>query len=363
MRVILSLLLLFVFNGASIQAQQLKPGFDPDEYIGVLQRSAMQVDVPYRGEMPKITDFKRVYRSPEMGLRNRFEIWENSAKTIITVNLRGTTSDPDSWMENFYSAMIPAVGSLKLTDSFTFQYKFAEDPKAAVHVGWATGIASLAPDIIDKIMHYYHQGVKQLIVEGHSQGGALAFLLSSYLHYQQAETKLPHDLVIKTYCSAGPKPGNQHYAYDFDFINRGGWGFNVVSELDWVPETPFSVQTLKDLNNINPFRNAHDGLRKQKLLTRLYTTHVYNQINKSTKKANRKYEKYLGKMMYQQIRKYMPQFEQPEYAHSFNYTRAGSPVILQPDSEYYKRFPDTGAYIFRHHLFEPYYFLVKKIYK
>jgi hypothetical protein len=58
----------------------------------------------------------------------------------------------------------------------------------------------------------------------------------------------------------------------------------------------------------------------------------------------------------------MPQMEEPEYVKSFNYIRAGIPVVLEPDSAYYNRFPDTGSNIFRHHLFTPYYYQVNRIY-
>ncbi|MCW3120900.1 MAG: lipase family protein, partial [Flavipsychrobacter sp.] len=333
------------------------------EYIGVLQRSALQVDASLRGQLPGESAYNRVYRSPEQGLHNKFDIWLNKDKTIMTINLRGTTSDRDSWLENFYSAMIPATGSLKLSDKYTFNYKFATDPKAAVHVGWAIGIGSIAPDIVDKVQRYYADGVKQIIVEGHSQGGVLCFLLTSYLRYLVADGKLPADLIIKTYCSGAPKPGNLYYAYNFDYITRGGWAFNIVNAADWVPETPFSIQTLHDMNNINPFIHAMDMMQQQKLWVRMYIGHVYHRLNRSTAKAQRRFEKNLGRRMYTQVRKYMPEYEQPEYAHSANYMRAGTPIVLEPDANYYNKFPDTGSNVFRHHLFQPYYYLASKIYK
>ena len=344
-------------------AQVLKPGFDVDEYIGVLQRSAMQVDASFRGQLPGESAYTRVYRSPEQGLHNKFDIWLNKNKSVMTINLRGTTSDRDSWLENFYSAMIPATGSLHLSDKYTFNYKFAADPKATVHVGWAIGIGSIAPDIVDKIQRYYADGVKQVIVEGHSQGGALCFLLTSYLHYLIVDDKLPRDITLKSYCSAAPKPGNLYYAYDFDYITRYGWAFNIVNAADWVPETPFSIQTLNDMNSINPFIHAMDLMQQQKLWVRLYIGHVYHQLNRSTAKAQRRFEKNLGRKMYTQVRKYMPEYEQPEYAPSCNYMRAGTPIVLEPDANYYYKFPDTGSNIFRHHLFQPYYYLANKIYK
>ena len=72
--------------------------------------------------------------------------------------------------------------------------------------------------------------------------------------------------------------------------------------------------------------------------------------------------KYLGPVMYKQVKKYLPQLQEPEYAKGSNYMRAGSPIVLIPDKEYYENFPDGGKNKFIHHSFKPYYFLLKKAY-
>ncbi len=346
---------------AAVYGQDLKSGFDADEYIHVLHRCAMQVDSSYRGHTPADTMYTRVYRSPVLGLHNRYDLWLRKDHKQIAIDLRGTTSNIDSWLENLYSAMVPASGSFDFGGA-PFTYKFAADSRAMVHVGWALGVCSMLPDITAAIKLWYSRGVRQILIEGHSQGGALAFLLCSWLRYQVADGKLPDDLVIKTYCSAAPKPGNLYYAYDFDYINRGGWAFTVVNAKDWVPETPITVQTKNDLND-NPFGNTRQLLKKQKLLVRYYIRHMYRSMEKASLKAQRKYEKYLGRVMYKQVRKYMKDLGKPAYAHSCNYMPAGTQIVLEPDSTYYKMFPDTGDNIFRHHLFDPYYYLVKKAYK
>jgi hypothetical protein len=353
---------MLLFTAALSFSQTLKPGFDADEYIGVLHRCSQQVDKKYKLNLSKTMGFDKVYVSPEMGLKNKWELWVNKDKTVIVINLRGTTSDVSSLLENFYSAMIPAEGKLNIEAGKPFSYKFAGTPKASVHVGWAIGISCLIPDITEKVRLWYGKGVRQILIEGHSQGGALAFLLTSHIRYQMLDGKLPNDLVIKTYCSAGPKPGNLYYAYDYDFLTRGGWGFNVVNTADWVPEMPGTIQTLKDIND-DPFGFTKRSMRKQNFIVRYYITHIYNQLNRATRKAQRKYEKYLGRKMYTQIAKYLVDLDQPEYTHSVNFAPAGTTIVLQPDSGYHRIFPDTGSNIFKHHLFEPYYYLVNKNYK
>src|SRR3954465_12859242 len=101
-----SLFVCFVFCVTMINAawaQTLKPGFDAEEYIGVLQRCSCQVDENFRGNLPKIQNFDRVYISAKMGLHNKWDLWLSKDKTTIAINLRGTTNDKDNWLENFYS--------------------------------------------------------------------------------------------------------------------------------------------------------------------------------------------------------------------------------------------------------------------
>ena len=354
---------LFLLFAYSVPAQQLKPGFDADEYIGVLQRCAGQIGhVIYPASAPKLS-WQKVYTSKELGLHNHWELWLSTDKTVMAVNLRGTTRDMDNGLENLYSAMIPATGALKINDSTTYNYKFSADARAMVHVGWTIGICSMLPDIMAHVNEQYAKGVKQIIVEGHSQGGSLSFLLSAYLHCQVADGKLPADLIIKTYCSAAPKTGNLYFAYDFDYMNRDGWAHTVVSSIDWVPEMPYTIQKIGDVNDVNPFKSYKVVLKKQNIFVRLYLSHVYNRMTRSTRRAQRRYEKHMGGTAYKFVRKYLPQFEQPTYTHSLNYVSAGTPVVLVPDDAYYKEFANSKQHVFMHHFFEQYYFLTNRIYK
>jgi hypothetical protein len=258
--------------------------------------------------------------------------------------------------------MVPANGFLQLSDSNLFIYHLAADEKAMVHVGWLVSLGYLAPTMLQQIRQAYEKGIRDFIISGHSQGGAIAFLTTSYLHYLVQEGELPSDIVFKTYCSAGPKPGNLYYAYDFDFITRNGWGFNVVNAADWVPESPFSIQTLSDFNKINPFTHVDFMLKKQPWLVRWYLKGKYNKLNKATRKAQRHFKSVLGDMMYKQVKKTLHQFKAPAYSDGNNYQRAGVPIVLQPDTAYYEKFPDIPGKVFQHHMFEPYYWMMKKYY-
>lgn len=349
----------------TITAQQyLKPFFDAVEYIETLGATTYHgSDSGYAfDKTPRPKQFKKIYLSAEVGLKNQWSLWLREDAHVALISIRGTVNNAASWLENFYAAMVPAKGTLQLNDSTFFNYQLADNPAAMVHVGWTLGLAHLAPAIVQKIKEQYANGVKEFIIMGHSQGGALAFLTTSYLHYLQQNKELPADVYFKTYCSAAPKPGNLFYAYDYDFITRNGWSYTIVNTKDWVPETPFTTQRIADFNQVNPFVNIKPVLKKQKLLVRWYLNGVYNKMNRRADKSQRAYQKYLGTMVYGQVKKILPQFKEPIYTESANYMRAGIPVILQPDEAYNKMFADNVNKIFMHHGMYNYYLLVKKWY-
>jgi hypothetical protein len=302
------------------------------------------------------------YRSAEMGMRNRWALCVRKDGKEAVIAIRGTVSDPVSWLENFYAAQVPATGSLQLSDSVRFDYQLAADSKAMVHVGWLVGLAYLGPSIVAQVRKAYGEGIHEFLLFGHSQGGALAFLVRSYLYYLQRQGRLPADISIKTYCSAAPKPGNAYYAYDYDFITRGGWGMTVVNAADWVPETPFSLQTMQDINPVNPFVNIDKALSRTSLIKRLYIKGKYNKLRCRSRKAAKAFRQVLGDMVYSQVRKTLSGLGRPEYAEGMNYQRAGTSVVLEPDSAYYRIFPNEAAKVFQHHGFDAYDWLAAKYY-
>lgn len=350
----------FIFIIDSIAAQDLKPGFDKSEYIQLLEVSSRYSDSNYLIGIPAPQRFKRIYLSDEMGLDNRWSLWVDHAKTAV-ICLRGTTQKSQSWLANFYAAMVPAKGSLHISDSFIFNYDLAPNPKAAVHIGWLLGTAFLSRDILPKMDSMYKSGTKNFIITGHSQGGAISFLMTAYLYSLQEQGKLPADMHFKTYCSAAPKPGNVYFAYHYESITQNGWSFNVINSADWVPQLPFSVQTLNDLNTTNPFMNSGELIKKQGFPKNILLKHIYNRISKPAIHTQKNYEKYLGKYATKMVQKYLPGFEQPIFYSSSDYERTGTTIVLQADDDYYKKFPDDPKKVFVHHSFQAYLYLSEKL--
>ncbi|MBS0032206.1 lipase family protein [Chitinophaga sp. 22321] len=351
---------LFLFFGRSpVFCQQLQPHFNPSEYSELLKLAERMGDTPWakvKSNPPR--DCELIYRGAVTGLENRWDLWKRKDGVGIIV-IRGTNGTSTSWLENFYAGMIPSQGTVKLNDSTIVPYKVAENPRAYVHAGWMLGVAAMGPDIIRKIKEYYQQGIHEYIIFGHSQGGAISFLMRSYLAYTN---DLPKDIIFKTYASAAPKPGNLYYAYDFDFITRDGWGLRVVNARDWVPETPFSLQTAKDFNEVSPFAHIKSSLRDQKWAIRWVLSYMYGRLDRPTKKSARRMQRMLGKFAYKRVRKVLPGYQQPDFVASHNYTPAGTPVVLYPVKGYDEKFPFDGKNVFAHHMLEPYRWELEQIY-
>ena len=361
MKTNLSFIFILVFTSTLFcQNTKLKPGFDKEEYLELIKISTRQLDSLYNPDLPGPEKFKQVYQSQEMGLDNRWGLWV-SPDSIATISIRGTTMHTESWLENFYAAMVPAKGKLKLSNNFTFNYNLSNHPKAAIHTGWLIGTAFLARDILPKIDSCYKQGIKDFYIFGHSQGGAIAYLMNSHLENLKNNGKINPDITFKTYCSAAPKPGNLYYAYSYENKTQNGWAFNIVNTADWVPEGPFSIQTIDDYNDSNPFKYAKSTIKKVPFPKSLILKYAFNKLDKPTKRANKNYQKYLGKIMGKYIKKYLPEYEIPQYYNSNNYSRAGRFITLYADNEYYKLFPDIEGQIWNHHKFEAYIYLIEKL--
>ena len=350
----------FVFTQSSAQ---LSPGFDKAEYIELMKLSARTSAAEnYYSKIAEPQRFKMVYQSPVIGLDNLWDLW-NDGKGIATISIRGTTTNSTSWLANFYAAMVPAKGQLQLGDNDVFEYELASNPKAAVHVGWLVSTAFLTRDMLPKIDSTYKSGTRNIIIVGHSQGGAIAYLVTSYLYNLQKTGKLPADIRFKTYCSAGPKPGNLYYAYEYEAMTQNGWAFNVVNAADWVPEVPISIQTLNDFNPSNPFIHAKGIIKKQKFPTSLALKYMYNQLSKPPSKAQKRYQKYLGSMTSKTVKKTLPGFVPPTYYASSHYVRTGNMIVLIPDEEYLKLYPESQSAdnLFPHHLHPQYLLLAEKL--
>ena len=335
----------------------LDKDFSIKEYTETLKMNFCQVGKLYDTTSCKPADWQRLYRSPIVGMDNRFDVWKRDGDSVIGISLRGTTPRAISWMENFYAAMVPAQGLMQINDSVFFEYCFAKKEDAAVHVGWTYALGAMHIDLLDQVKLHYAQGNKNVLLFGHSQGGALAILAYAYFHYLKKSGALPSDIRFKMVASAAPKVGNIHFAYDFEAYTPNVWAFNVINPEDWIPLMPFAVQTTDDMTSTHPFVFIKEGLKTQKFPDRLALSAVYNDMNRKMKKARKSLQKNLGKRVGLKIKKERPQYVQPNFHHSMHYTRSGNHIIFEPNDAYYQQFPKRANDIFAHHMLDAYLFL------
>lgn len=347
------------------RAQGLKPGFDKAEYIEMLKIAQRQhIDIDKWNTITTVPEPERftfAYRSPVMALDNIWDLWLSKDHTAV-ISIRGSIQSEVSFLVNFYAAMVPAKGVLQLEPSFNFEYNLSDDPEAAVHAGFLVAMAYLQRDILPKIDSCYKQlGIRNFIITGHSQGGGICYLLTSHLEQLKSANRIPADVRFKTYCGGAPKPGNLFYAYTYENLIRNGWAYNVVNTADWVPEVPFSIQTVNDFTAVNPFKGAKQIIKKQRFPKNIALGILYGRLSNPAKRAQRRYQRVLGNMLYKAVKKQLPGFKAPQYYKSNNYVRTGTTIVLHADESYYKLFPKDPSKIWQHHLIEPYLYLTQKL--
>jgi hypothetical protein len=199
-----------------------------------------------------------IFTSPVLPpLGEKWQLWQNNSLYLTyAIIVRGTGSDSfGSVLEDFLSFLAPATGTVTV-GSVPIPYKFAADAKASVHVGFALGTLLLLKYPIVGILAQLAAlpPGSNIYIAGHSQGAGVAPLLRSYLYY--GADRPTNNYFYKTYAFAQPKPGNDHYATDFEslFCN-GGLAFRLTNSLDPVPELPFTIEVPNDLN-IFPLNQA-----------------------------------------------------------------------------------------------------------
>ena len=232
----------------------LAPGFVLQEALDLLQFSAIvegDVQSPIPSTPP--ANWTLQFTSPVIPpFDNVWQLWKRD-DGVFAISIRGTVFQAGSIAEDVLALMISATGAIKV-GATQFPYTFAADPKAGVHLGFAVATLLVAELPLIGILEVLKlNGVgpgSQVYITGHSQGAAMATLLRSYLQY--SANAIP-GVSYKTYVYAQPKPGNDHYAADFENrFSNPGLGFRVTNSLDWVPQVPFTLEFLGDINEPNP---------------------------------------------------------------------------------------------------------------
>lgn len=349
------------------ESTAIVPGYDKAELtslIPVMERAYDSADIG-GFKTPEPEGIKRVFRSSVSPLMNRFDVWNTSDNKAV-IAIRGSIVDPGglSFTAAFYSPMVSAIGTIKMSETKTFEYKLAELPGAAVHLGMLLGLAHISDELVNQIKEQYDKGIRDFILLGHSQGSGIGFLATSYIRYLQKDGKLPQDLRLKTYLIAAPKTGNLQYAYDYQKINTGGWAMAVNNVLDWVPCIGITFQTAVDFPKISPFYDMKGFMASINFPAGPRFDATYNQFLAAGPVMIKEILMIIHENVYPRVIKAMPGYVEPVLLGTFDFERSGDQVPLFPDAEYYKVFPQDTVHFqaWENHSVFPYYLLVKSNY-
>jgi hypothetical protein len=192
---------------------------------------------------------------------NLWSLWQSAAaESTFALIARGTVLKVGSILEDLISLLVSATGSVEV-GPVTIPYQFAADTRASIHAGFALGSLLLlnfpSQGILSQLASKVPPGSK-IYIAGHSQGAALAVLLSSWFNY--AAFSLSRNYSYKTYAFAQPKPGNDHYQTDFGkLLCNTGFGFRLTNSLDFIPQLPFTIEVPTDLNVTLPLQETAGG--------------------------------------------------------------------------------------------------------
>jgi hypothetical protein len=264
--------------------------------------------------------YEKIYTSGIFGMDNKYQIYRKG--NVAVINLRGSTDKKASWLENINSAMIPAKGRMKISGEY-FQYCFAKDINAAVHSGYALGIAFLSKDILYHIKSLNLEGVYHFIITGHSQGGSLANMLRAYLENLTAND-ISKGNKFKTYSFAAPMVGNKNFTEEYKALYAfNNSSFNIVNPDDAVPTFPLNYNNSDYMSdNLKTLFSDKESFSFKKMMSDGVVLLFENGITKSVKSFSTSVNK--------QIEKDLGPVELPPYVEDINYQRLESRIEIQP---------------------------------
>lgn len=327
-------LLFILFSYFTVSAEEFKRGFNASEAKDMIAicNSYTFLDLYHSDSEILPKGYNKTYTSRTLGMDNKYQIYQKG--TIGVINIRGSTDKSLSWMENFYASMIPAKGVIKTPD-YTFNYCFARDTSAAVHAGYALGIAFLSKDILHQLKELNKQGIFNIIITGHSQGGALAHLLCAYLE-NSPNSIVSKKNTFKTYAFADPMTGNKAFVDEYNSrFCTNQTSFSIINPDDFVPTLPMSY-------------NAEGNFISPETISSLFfdrTNFDFKQLAmdfalKKLEKTLSGYLKYASHALEKRISETIGDVIMPTYLEDINYKAIENRIEL-PSFEYPKILKDS----------------------
>ena len=322
MRIVIFILLLYLSNATFAQ---LSEGFEPTEAKSLIALCNSYTFLELYGSdsliVPK--EFRKVFTSEVTGMDNVFQVYESDSLGVI--NFRGSTNKTISWVENFYSAMIPAKGVIKI-DTVNVHYRFATSKNAAVHSGYALTIVLLSPLIIEEINKLNAKGIYHILLTGHSQGGALAHLSRAYLENLFGNGRFAQN-VFKTYAFANPMCGNKEFADEYNLrYSDSNMSYSIINTDDIVPKLPMTYNEEKDAFGNLFYKSWAD------LITKGYAPKFKNLVIPAFESLITTYVNLSNLLIERIISVSNTSIEMPAYIKDINYFQTGTIQYLEPFS-------------------------------
>lgn len=293
------LILLLLFPVGTLFSQ-FESGFDKERARELVRicNSFTYIDLFNSDEEILPEGYEKIYTSEAYGMDNKFQVYRKGDVGVI--HFRGSTAERISWLENINSAMIPAEGRMKVNGE-AFDYCFAEDDNAAVHTGYALAIGFLHEDLLFHIKNLNRQGVHDLIITGHSQGGALANMAMAWLNELPKGTISPENR-FKTYAFAAPMVGNDAFVKEYEYQHCvDGMSYNVVNPADPIPKFPLSYHESKEEflgRNLEKFLSEEEDLRMKELVQEgaalVFEDELKDLVDDMGRRTNEQIEQELG---------------------------------------------------------------------
>lgn len=263
--------------------------------------------------------YKKTYTSGVLGMDNKYQIYQAKNKAVI--NLRGSTTKKISWMENIYSSMIPAEGFIVLQED-TFFYKFASDTLASVHAGYTLGVAFLAKGLISNIKSLNYDGIYNITLTGHSQGGSLAILLRAYLE-NLPEGTIDKRNKFKSFAFAHPRVGNKEFVSEYDKYCEEWSSYSIVNTEDFITKMPLSYteQHTTSVESIASlfFDKSSPSVKEI----------IGNKLGNMYGKSLSHYMRSTSESIHKNLSKELGYIEMPPYNSEINYADMGNRIELK----------------------------------
>lgn len=283
--------------------------------------------------------YERVFTSMPNGFDNKFSIYKSEDKGVVC--FRGSTEKYSSWVENMYSAMIPAKGETTISGT-KYKYNFSNADSAGVHSGYSLSSILMSDQILTHIVALNAQGIHDIYITGHSQGGAIAILFSALLNHLPAD-KLSADNNFKVYAFANPMCGNEEFCQDYESsFSKEGMAISIVNSKDLVPTLPTSYNEKErylSAKNMTSMFMRGERFNIARAGTEIAMTKFENVLTNYINGSNKLIEKALVLTGNQVV--------MPEYIRDINYSKTRNTVMLGAFSFPPKLNPiaqDSGAY-------------------